>query len=131
MQNQYNNLIFFCMLFVWLFYPMILLTLRSKINPLNSKYNPNQFIYYALVIGFCVTTGTIIISSIIIGINLILVIVSILLGLISETIILFPDKLEERFNVNLQSFSHMRKYIIILLFSYVTTLQVIKIIMHY
>lgn len=130
-------MIFFGLVFMWIGYPTLVMFIRSQFYNLNPKYVSGQFIYYSFVIGiyysfvigFCVTTSGIIFSSIIYGLNVVAVSISILLGFISETVILFPDKLEQRFRIELKSFSVMRKYIIALILSYVAILIIIKFIL--
>lgn len=101
-------MMFLVFLFVWMVYLFIVMSLRPNIFKLNknweySAYMPNFFWLYSFTTGFCTTLGSLIISGLSSGYTTDLgVVISILLGVILETIILLPDKLEEIFKVNLK-----------------------------
>jgi len=98
--NNFGNMMFLVFLFVWMVYPFIVISLRPNIFKLNknweySAYMPtflalffyNRFLhdigkfnYFRLDKWLYHRLG---------------VVISILLGVISETIILLPDKLEK------------------------------------
>jgi len=106
--NNFGNMMFLVFLFVWMVYLFIVMSLRPNIFKLNknweySAYMPNFFWLYSFTTGFYTTLGSLIISGLTSGYTTDLgVVISILLGVISETIILLPDKLEEIFKVNLK-----------------------------
>lgn len=95
MVNFEGHIVVFAMIFVWGVYPLIVMRLRPKV--FHIKYQSNLFYLYSFFIGCYVTTSTVILFGITRGINDAVFIISILLGLIFETIILYPDKLEQRF----------------------------------
>lgn len=133
--NNFNNMMFLVMLFVWLFYPFLVMLLRPKIFNLKnikySSYRPNWFYWYSMAIGICTTVVGLVSLGLITGDNYNFggIIICILLGIISETVVLFPDKLEKMFNVNLKSYednNFMTKFVIIYIISFVIILRLIK-----
>lgn len=131
------NMMFFVMLVVWLVYPTLVMLLRPKIFNLKNRnysdYKINWFYWYSMAIGICTTVGGIISLGVITGDNYNFegIFICILLGILSETIILFPDKLENVFNVNLKSYednNFMKKFVIFYIISFVT---ILNLIMHF
>lgn len=128
---DFMRIMIFVMFFLWLIYPYIIIKLRPKIFDNVSEGNvryTNLFIYYCFIIGFSTTIGTFIILSLFNGdrVSFEGMIKGVLVGLISETIILFPDKLEKIFKINLKSTESMMKFIFIYLISFVIILELIN-----
>lgn len=128
---DFMRIMIIVMIFLWLFYPLFVIKLRPTIfNELNERNVPyaNTFIVYCFIIGFSTTIATIIILSLFNGnrVSFEGMIKGILVGLISETIILFPDKLEKIFKINLKSTESMMKFIFIYLISFIIILELIN-----
>lgn len=130
-ETDYMRILIFVMLFLWVVYPLIVTTkLRPKIfNETNERNVPyaNLFIFYCFIIGFSTTIATFVLLSLFSGavITLEEMIMGMLVGFISETIILFPDKLEKILKINLKNSKSMMKFISIYLVSFIIIMEMI------
>lgn len=137
--NNLGIMLFLVFLLVWMVYPFIVMSLRPNIFKLNknweySAYTPNFFWLYSFTTGFCTTLGSLIISGLTSGYIADLgVVISILLGVISETIILLPDKLEKIFKVNLkhgEGINLMTKFVKYYTTSFLAIMVLIRFLFH-
>ena len=130
-EADYMRILIFVMIFLWIGYPYIVIRLRPKIfNEINERNVPyaNLFIFYCFIIGFSTTIATFVLLSLFSNAVITLgeMIMGILVGLISETIILFPDKLEKTLKINLKNSASMGKFIFIYLISFVAIMTLIE-----
>lgn len=129
-EANYMGLMVFGLLFLWSGYPFIIMKLRPKVFKGMSTgimSCTNLFLLYCFIIGFTTSIGTFIILSLFNSntVSLDGMIRGFLVGLIAETIILFPDKLQKIFKINLRSTKYARKFILIYLLLFITIMSLI------
>jgi hypothetical protein len=130
-EADYLRIMVFVMLFLWIVYPLLVTKLRPKIFNVTNERNvhyANLFVFYCFIIGFSTTIGTFVILSLFNGDTVTFegMIKGSIVGLISETIILFPDTLEKIFKINLKSSKSMMKFILIYLISFILLMELIE-----
>lgn len=134
----YMRLMIFALICLWFLYPATMVQLRPKafknaIKVSNGTSNGNSplnniIFMYSFIIGLSTSIGTMITLSFFSG-NLITakaMNIGFLVGLIFETIILFSDKLEKRFNIDLRTNENIKKYFFIYLISFVVIMKLLS-----
>lgn len=138
---NYMRIMIFAFICLWFLYPAIVIQLRSKVfkNAINiskktSKGNSplgNIIFIYSFAIGLATSIGTMIFLSFFSG-NVITADAmnkGFLVGLIFETIFLFPDKLEKIIKIDLRTNEEFKKYFFIGLISFAVIMKLLSYIL--
>ena len=135
---NYMRLMIFAFICLWFLYPAIMIQLRPKVfkNTMNiskktSKGNSplgNIIFIYSFMIGLGTSIGTMIFLSFFSG-NVITadaMNIGFLVGLIFETITLFPDKLEKIFKIDLRTNEKFKKYFFVGLILFIIIMKLLS-----
>ncbi len=134
----YMRLMIFALICLWFLYPATMVQLRPKafknaIKVSNGTSNGNSplnniIFMYSFIIGLSTSIGTMITLSFFSG-NVITadaMNIGFLVGFIFETIILFSDKLEKIFNIDLRTNENIKKYFFLYLISFVVIMKLLS-----
>ncbi len=135
---NYMRLMIFALICLWFLYPAIIVQLRPKafkdaikVSKETSNGNSplNNIIFmYSFIIGLSTSIGTMITLSFFSGNTLTADIYNkgFLVGFIFETIILFSDKLEKIFNIDLRTNENIKKSFFIYLISFIVIMKLLS-----
>ncbi|MGV8143879.1 MAG: hypothetical protein ACP5OJ_04605 [Methanothermobacter sp.] len=130
-EADYGRIMIFIMIFLWIGYPYLIMSLRPKIFNINDETNAaysNSFLIYSFILGFSTTIATLLILAFFSGMVVTLngMTTGLVVGLISETIMLFPDKLEKIFKINLKNSETLGKFIYRYLMAFIVILILVR-----
>ena len=128
---NYMRIMIFAFIFLWVLYPAVIIQLRPKVFKETSNGNVpygNIIFLYSFIIGFTTTIGTMITLSFFSGNTLTADIYNkgFLVGLIFETITLFPDKLEKIFKIDFRTNENIGKFVLIYLISFIIIMKLVS-----
>jgi len=135
---NYMRLMIVALICLWFLYPAIIVQLRPKafkdaikVSKETSNGNSplNNIIFmYSFIIGLSTSIGTMITLSFFSGNTLTADIYNkgFLVGFIFETIILFSDKLEKIFNIDLRTNENIKKSFFIYLISFIVIMKLLS-----
>ena len=135
---NYMRLMIGALICLWFLYPAIIVQLRPKafkdaikVSKETSNGNSplNNIIFmYSFIIGLSTSIGTMITLSFFSGNTLTADIYNkgFLVGFIFETIILFSDKLEKIFNIDLRTNENIKKSFFIYLISFIVIMKLLS-----